>query len=193
MPAFQGATFPELGWLPDTGQLNAVGEAVLAVSAGALEQHSTRAAPGAPLLPFSLYERVFVGHGQEAPVEPSVRRQLTVVCTEVLAGRAGEQQYQFVKGSSGKLAFQTAVFSVEVSIPYPKQQGRAIPTDAITETRTAIWHDGLVVLAALRALCLGGVSHPAIPRCDDVAIGSLQARSPTGGEASWTIDVLVQL
>lgn len=177
-------------WIPNLDQLNAVGEGLRDIAVGALGVYDRAAR----------YDRVYVGHGTEAPVVRSVAKQLTVVCTKLYLGRAGEEQFQFTKGSTGKLAFQTAQFMVELSAPWPTNQGgqrsTAIATPAIDEHRQELWRDGLVVFAAMVTLAAGGIEAPwphTSNRGEEIAVGPLTAKDPSGTQASWVIQVQVQV
>lgn len=185
-------SFPP-NWLPDPGQLNGIGEGIRDVALSALRSFERA----------DRYERTYVGHGTQTPVVVSAAKQLSVVCSRVFVGRAGEQQYQFYNGSQGKAGFQTAQFFVELSAPWPKQQGgnssSAIATPRIDESRAELWKDGLIVFGGMLALSLGGVARPwdtersPSGRGQEIAVGPLVSRNPQGGQASWVIDLQVEL
>lgn len=181
---------PREQWIPDPDRLNKVGEGLLEVAFGALGHYDLA----------DRYERTYVGHGTEAPVVRSVAKQLTVVCPRVFVGRAGEEQFQFVKGEAGKYGYQTAQFMVELSAPWPSPQGgqrsSAIATTAIDDHRAPLWRDGLVVWAAMLGLALGGIARPwpcRTERGEQIAVGQLAAKDPAGTQASWIVQVQVEL
>lgn len=184
-------TFPDpAAWIPRPDILNDVGEGLLAVAVGALTVHGLG----------ERYERRYVGHGTEAPVVPSKAKQLTVVCTKVYVGKAGEEQFQFARGAPGIIAFQTGQFMVEMSAPWPVPtkggtHPALTPTTELDASRAMLWREGFIVWAAMIGVVLGGVGRPwerdGEP-AGDVAVGPMVPKEPAGGQASWTFQVQVQ-
>lgn len=186
----EAPTFPDpASWIPDVDILNHIGEGLLEVAIGALQLFGLG----------ERYERRYVGHGTEAPVVPSKAKQLTVVCTKVYVGRAGEEQFQFAKGAVGAMAFQTAQFMVELSAPWPAPtKGGTHPaltsTTELDESRSILWREGFIVWAAMIGMVLGGVSRPWVSTgtVDGLAVGPLQPKDPAGAQASWVFQVQAQ-
>lgn len=190
-------------WIPNVDVLNDVGEGLLSVAAGALDLFDDPTAPAGETRTLAArYERQYVGHGTEAPVVHSKAKQLTVVCPRVYIGRAGEEQYQFAKGEAGKFGYQTGLFVIELSAPWPaptRGGGAApalVPVPDLDLARGQVWRDGTVVFAAMIGLALGGIQRPWEPsnvRADGMAVGPLAAKDPSGGAASWTCQVHVEI
>lgn len=180
----RGVKFPDpVHWIVDIDALNAKGEALLNVTAGALDLYGLEA---------DRYEREYVGHGHSTVVEPSKAHQLTVTCLRLFVGRPGEEQFQLFKGAIGQAGFQTAQYAVKLTAPWPKRQGeQAIATPEIDAARAQLWRDGLVAWEAALALALGAVTVEGITRQNEIALSALEPIDPKGGAASWRFEVHV--
>jgi hypothetical protein len=124
--------------------------------------------------------------------------QLVVCIGNVFAGRAGEQQFQYAKGTLGKLAARTAQYFVEVVRPWATIEGGLAPslqsTDALAETAALLWEDSYVVWSTLMATAMGGVTpSPAPIPQDNLMIGPAVPRGPAGGLAGYQIEVQIQM
>jgi hypothetical protein len=146
------------------------------------------------------YERKYVGAGAEAALEPSRAGQLTVNLTKHMLGRQGAEQFQFDDGAIGKYAFETANYSIEVTLPYPKRGQVAAKTPDIATYTSAVQRDSYVVFEAMKGVALGGIVPPMGGQLqirqamnNKIMVGPLAPKGPAGGEASYTMTVAVQL
>lgn len=201
------ADFPQPEtWIPNIEVVNDVGEGLLDVAVGALDLFPDPTPPsGESRTLAARYERRYVSHGTAAPVVTSKAKQITVVCTRIFIGRAGEERYQFVKGESGSYGYQTGQFLIELSAPWPagvepSGPGLSATTD-FDRQRAALNRDAVVVFSAMMGLALGSVTRPWMAttpppgsvRGDGMAVGPMLPRDPSGTAASWTCLVHVEL
>lgn len=174
-------------WPPDPDALDTLGTNLLDLATQALDRMGRYTpANGAQ------YERVFVGHGLEIPIEPTATKQLTVLCSRVFLGRGGEERYQFPMGNLGAVSFHTAQFQLEVSWPWPMRDGRTpAPLESINEAREGLWTDALIVWDALNALMLGGVTPALVPE-GQMHVGPLTPKPTRGRQGTWRVQVQLQ-
>ena len=184
-------TFPIPGWLPNPDQLQDSGATLLGVVADSLDQLGS---------PNRNFQRRLFTHGETALWIPDAD-QIVVSLAKVYLGRAGEEQYQFDKGVLGKYGFVTLAFDVAVVHGgWPTVEGGIGPRlpeqNALMSATSSLWHDGWVAFSALRALALGGITTtpPVCPIVqDNVMVGPMSAKGPSGKNAGLELQVLLQV
>lgn len=194
-------------WIPNLEQLGDGGQIILDVAGQALDHFPAGADSGTTpgTTRGTPYQRRLLTTGQIVPMIPNQDGQLTVSLFEVFIGRAGEQRFQFYKGSLGTMDQRVARYLVQLTRKSPTVQGGIAPrmaaTDDLVDYARTLWVDGYVVWSALLAMCLGGVKNsvtgavlsPGPLVQDNVLIGPMTLDPPAGGLATAKIEVIVQM
>jgi hypothetical protein len=202
------STYPPLAfpvqatWIPNLDQVRTTGETILQVSGQALDQFQgdngdpTRGTP---------YTRRVLTTGQIVPLVPELDGQLCVSVFEMFFGRAGEQQFQFFKGTLGTLSQKVVRYQVTLARTSPLPKAGIAPrlqrASELEDRAGTLWTDAWVVWSALLAMVLGGVTNAetgaqvsAAPITqDNILIGAVAFEEPNGGLARVTIEVQVQM
>jgi hypothetical protein len=187
-------------WIPGLDQLGESGEIILDVAGQSLDYFPLGAGTrGTP------YERRVLTTGQIVPLVPEQDGQLTVSMIEMALGRAGEQRFQFDKGTLGAYGQRFVRYQVQLARTSPTVTGGISPrmqdADDLEDYARTLWMDSYVVWSALLAMSLGGITDattgkqlsPAPIVQDNILVGPIQFDPPTGGLATAKIEVSVQM
>lgn len=193
--------FPPDPWIPNEYQVEESGIVLLAVAGQSLDHfpindsENTRG---------DIYERRVLTTGTEVPMLPDLPAQLAVSCLGLYPGRAGEQRFQFFKGTMGFPTEQYARFSVQLARKAATPTGGIAPKMASPEAMIgragALWTDTVIVRSALIALVLGGIKNAATGAQvsaapitqDNILIGPVEFQNPRGSLAIASIEVQIQ-
>src|ERR1700675_1043149 len=119
-------------------------------------------------------------------------------------GRAGEQRFQFFKGTMGAYSQRYMTYQVQLVRGSPTVKGGIAPrvqeADDLSDSATILWTDAYIVWSALMATALGGVKDldtgkqlsPAPITQDNLLIGPVSLEEPRGGLAAAKMLVIVQ-
>jgi hypothetical protein len=193
--------FPlQSSWIPDLAQLGDSGQVILDVAGQSLDyfpyEGGTRGTP---------YARRVLTTGQNVPMVPEQDGQLVVSLFEMALGRAGEQRFQFFKGTMGAYAQKFVRYQVQLARTSPVITGGIAPrmprADVLEDYARELWTDAYIVWSALLAMCLGGIVNaqtgeqlsPAPITQDNVLVGPVALDPPQGGLAVARIEVVVQM
>ena len=191
-----GATinFPVGQWMPSVDQFAASAATLVAVVGAALD----RLGRGEPYR-----RRVFIHSAADVQwqvPDSGPKGQITAQVVRVYFGETVEQQFQFAKGALGRYGKRTVDFRLQLLNEWPTPKGGiapALPRDSQLMVQTGeIWQDGLVMISALWALAMGGITTdpPVAPiEQDYLLVGDLQPVGPEGLVAGWKVDVSIQL
>jgi hypothetical protein len=195
-------SFPFPGqWIPDPHQVKTTGNILLAVAGAVLDQTSD----GPDADRGQVYQRRILSTGQNIPLVPEQDGQLGVSVFEMALGRAGEQRFQFFKGTLGTYAQKFVRYQVQLARLSPPITGGIAPRmqspDDLEDFADELWTDTWLVWSALMALALGGVKIgntgdqlSAAPLSqDNLLIGAAAFAEPAGGLAVSKIEVQVQM
>ena len=187
-------------WIDDLDRLSDAGQILLDIAGQALDYFphgaGTRGTP---------YERRVLTTGQIVPLVPEQDGQLTVSLMEMALGRAGEQRFQYAKGTLGAYAQKFVRFQVQLARTSPTVTGGISPRmqepDDLEDHAKTLWTDSYIVWSALLAMSLGGITDattgeqlsPAPITQDNVLIGPITFDPPAGGLAVGKIEVSVQM
>lgn len=190
-------TMPQGEWIPNPDQLTATGAGILAVAGDALDAYGLG----------ERFGRRLVSHGETIPWKITLDAgtpapaQLLVGLPKVALGRVAEEMFQFQKGDIGSHDFLFATYTVEIVDTWPMVTSTGLGTaaqqddEAIFASTALLWREAWVVFSALRALSLGGVTTnpPILPIVqDNIKVGPLAPKGPSGGNAGWGCEVSVQ-
>lgn len=171
------------GWIPNTDVLTTTGTALLNMAVDTLTAFGYAAD----------YDRMLLSHGLVLPVEPGVN-QILVGCSRLFLGRPGQEEFTVAAGASGKFAFQTAVFAIEIWRQWPiRQRQQAISVGAIAAVREKLWRDAVIVYSGALGLALGGVISDPVISAANIHVGTMLPKGPGGGLAGWSVEVDVVL
>lgn len=188
-------------WMPDgEEQFTLIAEGLLQVALHTLGLFPTGAPAGQPQTRAERFKRVMVTHGQKPPINSDKMRELVVAAQYVFIGRAGEENYQYLKGSVGIAGFVTARYVIQLAEPWVMPTGGYAPaparSDRIAQAADELYTDAYIVWSSMVALMLGGISPRPWPtkseRGEQIMVGPLTAVDPAGNMAGWSIEVQVQ-
>ena len=191
--------FPVHPWIPDPMQLYDSGNILLAIAGQSLDsipfESQSRGTP---------YVRRVLTTGKIVPLVPEMDGQLIVSLYEMAIGRAGEQRFQFFKGTLGAMDQRFMSYQVQLARTSPTITGgiapRMQPAADLEDHAATLWTDAYIVWSAMLAMCLGGIKNaatgqqlsPAPITQDNILIGPLTLDPPEGGLAVARMEVLIQ-
>jgi hypothetical protein len=186
--------FPVFQWIPNVDQFTDTGAALLAVIGDSLDSFGRGERYG---------RRVF-SHGLEVPVKipqsgPDSKGQVLVSIVNVFFGKAGQELFTFIDGQIGKYGFLVVQYGIDVLADWPMprsgERGVLQQDQDLMSAAGDIWTDGLIVISALRAVALHGITTdpPVAPIAEDnIHVGSMTPKGPAGGLAGWNVHVQIQ-
>ncbi len=128
-------------WIPDIHQVKTTGNILLAVAGAVLDQ--TEDGPDADR--GQVYQRRVLTTGQNTPLVPETDGQLAVSVFEMALGRAGEQRFQFFKGTMGTYAQKYVRYQVQLARTAATVTGGISPRmqdpEALLDRADELWTD----------------------------------------------------
>jgi hypothetical protein len=192
--------FPAHPWIPNREQLEYSGNVILSVAGAVLDQ-----TPYDGESRGTVYSRRVLTTGQNVVFVPEQDGQMVVSLFQIALGRAGEQRFQFEKGTLGAYDQRYVRYQISLARSSPTVQGGISPrmqsSDALADAAALLWDDAYLVWSAMLAMSLGGVRNaqtgeqlsPAPITQDNLLPGPVAFDPPQGGLAVAKINLDIQM